>query len=156
MTAPITSALVACHNVAYHSIIADASPCGPAAFRALVAAAQPLDLQHQVRYATVYSRDAQHVAAVAAELGITHAADGTIITEPVMSTPDFESTGTGTSATNVCANIDGLLALPLPAQNKCPLLTVSLQRRMLDLMRVLAWDLISVLCVRPERGIGCS
>lgn len=119
---PPTAALAAYRN---DSIIATASPHTPAAFRALFAAMEPLGVQPQLPKSTAYSRSPQHAAAVAAELGMTHAADGTTITSVALGIPNIKSVGAEKSAAKLCTTIEELMVRTLPAPGQFLLLHMS-------------------------------
>ena len=143
---------------AYHDdcTIASDAEHAPAAFRDLVAAAAPLGLEPQLPKCTAYSRDPQHAATVASELEITHAVHGTTVCGTPIGTPAYEAASAAASADKVCAAIDRLISLPLPSQDQFLLLTMSLQRRMLHLARVVPWGQVSGHVRRAEASVKAA
>ena len=102
---------------------------------------------------TAYSCDPQHAEAVAAGLGITDATEGTVITGTPIGTPAFESAHAQVAADQVCATIEKMMSLPLKAQDRFLLLTISCQCPMLHYARAVPWVHISDHTCRTEASV---
>ena len=140
---------------AYHDDcnIAGSPAQAVAAFKALVAEVQPLGLQPQLHKCIAYAPQPHLGAAAAAELDITHAEHGTVVTGTPIGSPAFEKAHVAATAEKVCCTIDKVMNLPLAAQDQFLLLTMSLQRRMSHFPRVVSWENASEQVRRVEDAV---
>lgn len=74
---------------------------------------------------------------------VTHATVSTVVTGRAIGTPASEPAHAQAIADKVCATIKKMMGLPLTAQGRILLLTMSCQCRMLHYERVVQWVRIS-------------
>lgn len=120
------------------------------AFRTLCELGTTIGLIAKLPKCGVYSRNTANAAEVAAALGIAHRLDGLLVAGTPVGTDAFITAHADSRAESVCAAIDTLMDLPLPAQDQFLILRSALQPRLDHLARTSQWAFISAALALAE------
>ena len=119
---------------------ASSVPSAVAATRTLLDLCQKLGLLHVPRKCFVHSSDAALAEAAADQLGFQHKVEGFVAGGAGLGSGEFVTDHAQSIADKACERIDRLLSLPASAQDKWLILSMSAQRSMDHLLRVVPWN----------------
>ena len=110
-------------------------------------------LRLQARKSALSGGDVAVAAALAADLGVTHAPEGIVVAGTPVGCPAFVARAVLERAEGVVAEVDEAMRLPLRAQSRWLLVRMSLSQRMAHLMRVVPWAQLGPGTRRAEQAV---
>ena len=110
-------------------------------------------LRLQAPKSVLYGGAHAPTAALAQELGVTHAPDGIVVAGTPVGSLDFVSRFVLKRAEDVVADVEEAMRLPLRTQSRWLLLRMSLSQRMAHLMRVVLWMQLGPAMRRVEQAL---
>lgn len=121
-----------------------------AAFRVLQSRCASVGLRVHTAKCNAYCRQRGPAQAVAATLGVRHAAQGIVVAGTPLGDDDFVGGHAATKATDALCAVDKLLFLLLSAQCQWDVLQGFLQHRVAHLPRVHRWKLMNEELTPPQ------